>query len=192
MSFAYNITFSNDDPSLLTTIALITHISLCSLIFSKPMLYNQVFGLFFGNCYVLSAGNMTSMNVQLPSILIDDMVDLLIEPIPFPSLDPTDVTTTRICILHNLSRLLVMIFTYKGDGCNSVYCLLLYNSSKLPLDLYGVASFPIDDQILCTALSLFFGNPYIIHDSFLVILLNLHQKTLVVLPWLSCLYQYKQ
>lgn len=75
MSFANNITFSNDDPSFLTTIAPITHISVRSLFLSKPMLYNLVLVLFIGNSHVISAGNMISLNVQPPSILIDDMVD---------------------------------------------------------------------------------------------------------------------
>lgn len=75
MSFANNITFSNDDPSFFTTITSFIRILALSLTLSKPMLPNLVLVLFFGNSHVIFAGNMISLNVQPPSILIDDMVE---------------------------------------------------------------------------------------------------------------------
>lgn len=51
--------------------------------------------------------------------------------------------------------------------------LMLYNSSELQQYLHCLASLPIDEQFIPTALSLLSGNPYLTHDCLLVISLFL-------------------
>ena len=113
MSFANNITFSNDIPSFLTTITPIIRILALSLIFSKPMLSNLDLVFFFGNSHVISAGNMTSMNV---------------EPVErthsVPSLNSADMTTTRILDSSQFVETGSNDITYKGDGC--MLCVLVF------------------------------------------------------------------
>ena len=116
------------------------------------MLYNPVLVLFIGYSHVISAGNVISTMVLLHSDSIVEKIELV---------DPADVT---IALISNTLQLLEYIgndITYMGDGYMlCVLFSLLYSSSELPLDLYCLVSLPIDDQIICTALSLFYGNLY--------------------------------